>query len=171
MSSRHPPEEGGVYSFPGGLTITENYVVINFGVGYDDEMWDSLRKAEPWSGAVIGAAIEDHRIEGPGLIEEIYKKCFGRECELRQIPYVRELRVQLEYKGFVFEEQLRLDFLIDDVLILEFKTVQEILPIHEAQLMSYMKLLKKPLGLLFNFHELVLKNGIRRLVLKEALSS
>jgi GxxExxY protein len=134
-------------------------------------MWDSLRKAEPWSGAVIGAVIEVHRIERPGLIEEIYKKCFGRECELRQIPYVRELRVQLEYKGFVFDEQLGLDFLIDDVLILEFKAVQQILPIHEAQLMRYMKLLKKPLGLLFNFHELVLKNGIRRLVLKEALSS
>ena len=61
--------------------------------------------------------------------------------------------------------------MIDDVLILEFKAVQEILPVHESQLLSYMKLLKKPLGLLFNFHELVLKNGIRRLVLKEALSS
>ena len=133
-------------------------------------MWDALKKADKWSGAVIGAAIEVHRIEGPGLIEGIYKRCFGRECELRQIPYLNELETQLEYKGFVFEEPLlRLDFLIDDVLILEFKAVEELLPIHEAQLMSYMKLLKKPLGLLFNFHELVLKNGIRRLVLKEAL--
>ncbi len=106
---------------------------------------------------------------GSRLNRRDLQKCFGRECELRQIPYVRELRVELEYKGFVFEEPLRLDFLIDDVLILEFKAVQEILPIHEAQLMSYMKLLKRPLGLLFNFHEVVLKNGIRRVVLKEAL--
>jgi GxxExxY protein len=95
-------------------------------------MWDTLKKAETWSGAVIGAAIEVRRIEGPGLIEGIYKKCFGRECELRQIPYVNELEAQLEYKGFVFEEPLRLDFLIDDVLILEFKAVQELLPIHQA---------------------------------------
>jgi GxxExxY protein len=136
---------------------------------YDRDMWDTLKKAETWSGAVIGAAIEVHRIEGPGLVEGIYKKCFSRECELRQIPYVKELEAKLEYKGFVFEEPVRLDFLIDDVLILEFKAVQELLPIHQAQLMTYMKLLKKPLGLLFNFHELILKNGIRRLVLKEAL--
>jgi len=133
------------------------------------DMWDTLRKAETWSGAIIVAAIEVHRIEGPGSVEGIYQKCFGRECELRQIPYVKELEAQLEYKGFVFEEPLRLDFLIDDVLILVFKAVQELLPIHQAQLMSYMKLLEKPLGLLFNFHELVLKNGIRRLVLKAAL--
>ena len=128
-----------------------------------------LQKANAWSRLVIGAAIEVHRLKGPGLIEEIYSKCFGRECELRNIPYVRELRAQLEYKGFVFEEPLRLDFLIDNVLILEFKVVQQLLPIHEAQLLSYMKLLKKPLGLLINFHEFVLKNGIRRLVLKDPL--
>ena len=63
---------------------------------YARDVWDSLKKAETWSGAVIGAAIEVHRIEGPGLVEEIYKKCFGRECELRQIPYIKELRAQLE---------------------------------------------------------------------------
>jgi GxxExxY protein len=96
-------------------------------------MWHSLRKADGWSSAVVGAAIEVHRIEGPGLIEGIYKKCFGWECELRQIPYVRELQAKLVYEGHDFEEPLRLDFLIDDVLILEFKAVQEILPVHEAQ--------------------------------------
>jgi hypothetical protein len=60
-------------------------------------MWDSLRKAEPWSGAVIGAAIEVHRIEEPGLIEEIYKKCFGRECELRQIPLEKPLTTRCPF--------------------------------------------------------------------------
>ena len=130
-----------------------------------------IQKANAWSQIVIGAAIEVHRINGPGLVEEIYSKCFGRECELRNIPYAKELRVPIEYKGFIFEQPLRLDFLIDDALIIEMKAVVEVLPIHKAQLLSYMKLLKKPLGLLINFHELILKNGIHRLILKEGTSS
>jgi GxxExxY protein len=67
-------------------------------------MTTPMQRANAWSRLVIGAAIEVHRIKGPGLIEEIYKKCLGRECELRNIPYVKELRVFLEYKGLVFEE-------------------------------------------------------------------
>jgi len=130
-----------------------------------------MQRANAWSRLVIGAAIEVHRIKGPGLIEEIYKKCLGRECELRNIPYVKELRVFLEYKGLVFEGSLRLDILIDDVLILELKAVEKVLPIHKAQLLSYMKLLNKPVGLLINFHELVLKGGIHRMVLKNGDSA
>ena len=76
------------------------------------------------------------------------------------------LHVFLEYKGFVFEQPLRLDILIDEVLIVELKAVEKVLPIHKAQLLSYMKLLNKPLGRLINFHELVLRNGIYRMVLK-----
>jgi GxxExxY protein len=131
----------------------------------------AMQRANAWSQLVIGAAIEVHRNKGPGLIEEIYKKCLGRECELRNIPYVKELRVFLEYKGLVFEESLRLDILIDDVLILELKAVEKVLPIHKAQLLSYMKLLNKPVGLLINFHELVLKDGIHRIVLKNGDSA
>ena len=122
-------------------------------------------RANAWSYLAIGAAIEVHRIEGPGLIESIYSKCFQRECELRSIPVQRELLVPIEYKGYVFEEPLRLDFLVDDVLILEFKVVEEVLPLHKAQLLTYMRLLKKPLGLLINFYELVLKHGITGLTL------
>ena len=129
-------------------------------------MITSLQRANAWSQLVIGAAIEVHRIKGAGLLEEIYSKCLGRECELRNIPFVREVRVSLEYKGLVFEEPLRLDFLVDDVLILELKSVERVLPIHKAQLLSYMKLLNKPLGLLLNFNEVVVSNGIR-MVLKE----
>jgi GxxExxY protein len=80
---------------------------------------------------------------------------------------VKELRVFLEYKGLVFEQPLRLDILIDDVLIVELKAVEHVLPIHKAQLLSYMKLLSKPLGLLINFHEVVLRNGIHRMILKD----
>ena len=134
-------------------------------------MTTAMHRANAWSQLVIGAAIEVHRIKGPGLIEEIYKKCLGRECELRNIPYVKELRAFLEYKGLVFEEPLRLDILIDDVLILELKAVEKVLPIHKAQLLSYMKLLNKPVGLLINFHELVLKGGIHRMVLKNGDSA
>jgi GxxExxY protein len=130
-----------------------------------------LQRANAWSHLLIGAAIEVHRIKGPGLIEEIYNKCLGRECELRNIPFVKELRVFLEYKGLVFEQPLRLDILVDDVLIVELKAVDKVQPMHKAQLLSYMKLLNKPVGLLINFHELVLKNGIYRMVLKTSDSA
>jgi GxxExxY protein len=78
------------------------------------------------------------------------------------------MRVFLEHKGFIFEQSLRLDLLIDDLLIVELKAVEKVLPIQKAQLLSYMKLLNKPLGLLINFHEPILKNGIYRLILKRS---
>jgi GxxExxY protein len=128
-------------------------------------MDEPLQKANAWSRIFIGAAIEVHRLKGPGLLEPIYHKCVRRVCQLLNMPTQYELIVPIEYKGFVFEEPLRLDVLMDDCLIVELKTVEKILPIHKAQLLSYMKLLNKPLGLLINFHEIVLKNGIHRLVL------
>lgn len=100
-------------------------------------------RANAWSHLSIGAAIEVHRIKGPGLIESIYSKCFLRECELRSIPVRRELLVPIEYKGHVFEEPLRLDFLVDDLLILEFKVVEEVMPIHKAQLLSYNEVIEQ----------------------------
>jgi GxxExxY protein len=122
---------------------------------------ETKQRAHAWS----HLAIEVHRIKGPELIESIYTRCFLRECNRRSIPVRRELLVPVEYKGHVFEEPLGLDFLVDDVLILEFKVVEEVLPIHKAQLLSYMKLLNVPLGLLINFHEVLLKNGITRMML------
>jgi GxxExxY protein len=126
-----------------------------------------MERANAWSQIVIGAAIEVHRLKGPGLLEEIYSKCLGRECELRNIPFVKELQVSLEYKGLVFDQSLRVDILIDNLLIVELKAVEKLLPIHKAQLLSYLKLLNKPLGLLINFHEPILKNGIYRMMLKD----
>jgi len=126
-----------------------------------------MERANAWSQIVIGAAIEVHRLKGPGLLEEIYSKCLGRECELRNIPFVKELQVSLEYKGLVFDQSLRVDILIDNLLIVELKAVEKLLPIHKAQLLSYLKLLNKPLGLLINFHEPILKNGIYRVMLKD----
>ena len=125
-------------------------------------------KADRLSREVIGAAIEVHRILGPGLLESIYERCLLHELELHGIPAIRQQQVQIDYKGFIFEEELRFDLLVDGVLLLELKAVQDLLPIHKAKLLSYMKLLNMPLGLLMNFHEMKLVDGISRMILPGA---
>jgi len=102
---------------------------------------------------------------GPGLIESIYEKCLMRELSLQNIPAKNQMQVPIEYKGYTFEEPLRLDILVDDCLLLELKSVETVHPIHKAQLLSYMKLLKIPIGLLLNFHEIRLSDGISRMIL------
>lgn len=126
------------------------------------------RKADELSREVIGSAIEVHRIKGPGLIESIYEKCLMRELNLRGISAANQQVVKIEYKGYLFEESLRFDLLVENCLLLELKSVREILPIHKAQLLSYMKLLDVPLGLLINFQELKLIDGIHRMILPGA---
>jgi len=125
-------------------------------------------KADRLSHELIGAAIEVHRQKGPGLIESIYERCLLRELELRSIPAVTQKVVRIEYKGFIFEEPLRFDLLVDGCLLVELKAVEMVHPFSKAQLFSYMRLLNVPLGLLMNFHEPVLKNGISRLILPGA---
>jgi GxxExxY protein len=127
-----------------------------------------FKKADELSRQAIGAAIEVHRLKGPGLIESIYERCLIRELELRHIGAVNQRLVRIEYKGLVFDEPLRFDVLVGDCLLLELKSVQQILPVHQAQLLSYMKLLDVPLGLIFNFHELKLTDGIVRMILPGA---
>jgi GxxExxY protein len=117
---------------------------------------------------VIGAAIEVHRDKGPGLIESIYEWCLFRELELRGLKCVTQKTVVVEYKGFTREEPLRFDLLVEDCLLVEAKAVEKILPIHKAQLLSYMKILNVPLGLLINFHEMRVIDGLHRLVLPRA---
>lgn len=116
-------------------------------------------RADALSRRVIGAAIEVHREKGAGLIESIYEKCLLRELELQGIPAKNQVVVPVEDKGHVFEEILRLDILVDDCLLLELKSVETVHPIHKAQLLSYMKLMDLPLGLLLNFHEIRLRDG------------
>jgi len=127
-----------------------------------------FKKADELSHTVIGAAIEVHRLKGPGLIESIYENCLMRELSLRNLAAVNQRVIRIEYKGLVFEEPLRFDVLVDGCLLLELKSVQEVLPIHKAQLLSYMKLLEVPVGLLINFHEMKLVDGIHRLILPGA---
>ena len=125
-------------------------------------------KADRLSAEVIGAAIEVHRIMGPGLLESIYERCLIRELELRGVPVVNQEEVVIDYKGTVFTEKLRFDLLADGCLLVEVKAIRDVLPIHKAQLLSYMKLLNVPLGLLFNLHEVTLVDGMSRLILPGA---
>jgi GxxExxY protein len=125
-------------------------------------------KADKLSSEVIGAAIEVHREKGPGLIESIYERCMLRELELRSIPATTQKLVRIEYKGLVFDEPLRFDILVGDCLLVELKAVEVLHASSKAQLFSYMKLLDIPVGLLINFHEPVLKNGISRMILPGA---
>ena len=101
---------------------------------------------------IIGAAIEVHRALGPGLVESVYHKCMMKELQLRNLTHESEMRVNVEYKGETIETGLRCDLLVEDSIVVELKAVTEIHPIFEAQLMTYMKLLKKPKGILINFH-------------------
>jgi GxxExxY protein len=125
-------------------------------------------KADRLSQLVIGAAIEVHRHKGSGLIESIYERCLLHELELRSVPAATQKIVCVEYKGLVFDEPLRFDVLVDDCLLVELKAVETMHPSSKAQLFSYMKLLDIPIGLLINFHEPVLKNGIARMILPGA---
>jgi len=117
---------------------------------------------------VIGAAIEVHKDKGPGLLESIYEWCLTMELELRGHRIQNQDVVVIRYKQFRREEPLRFDLLVDKCLLVEGKAVEKILPIHKAQLLSYMKLLDIPLGLIINFHELKLTDGVSRLILPGA---
>lgn len=131
-------------------------------------MHPDFKKADRRSHDVIGAAIEVHRMKGPGLIESIYERCFMHELDLRKIPAVQQVMVPIEYKGIRFDEPLKLDVYVDDCLMVELKAVEQVFPIHKAQLMTYMKPMNAPLGLLINFHETPLTTGVSRMILPGA---
>jgi len=114
---------------------------------------------------VISAAIEVHRTLGPGLIESVYEECLCKELSLRQIPFVRQAGLPVEFKGCRLDCGFQIDLLIDDTLVIEIKSVDAIMPVHEAQLLTYMKLGGWKVGLLINFNVALLKQGIRRRVL------
>lgn len=126
------------------------------------------RKLEPVNeitSAVIGAAIEVHRQLGPGLLESAYEECLCRELSIRRVPFERQKSVPVQYKDLKLESGYRLDLLVAERVVVEVKAVEVVLPIHEAQLLTYLKLGGWRIGLLINFNVPVLKHGIRRLVL------
>ena len=114
---------------------------------------------------IIGAAIEVHKQLGPGLLESAYQECLARELLLRNISYEREVPVPVVYKGVHLECGYRLDFLVNNAVVVEIKAVDGIPPVFEAQLVTYLSLGGWQVGLLINFNVLMLKDGIRRKVL------
>jgi GxxExxY protein len=114
---------------------------------------------------VIGCAIEVHRNLGPGLLESTYRQCLACELSHASIPFQMELPVPVRYKNVPLDCGYRIDLLVSGDLIVEIKCVEAVLPIHQAQILTYMRLAKIPIGLLINFNVTKLQNGIKRLVL------
>ena len=115
--------------------------------------------------AVIGAAIEVHRALGPGLLESAYEECLCRELSLQGVAFERQMHLPVEYKGLRLDCGYRLDLLIAGSVVVEVKAIEAFAPVHEAQLLTYLKLTGCRVGLLINFNSPRLKEGIRRLVL------
>ncbi len=114
--------------------------------------------------AIIGAAIEVHRHLGPGLLESAYEECLCEELSLRGLPYKRQVALPITYKGKKLEVGYRIDILVNNEVVVELKTVDAILPIHEAQTLTYMRLGGWKVGLILNFYVPLMKNGVKRLV-------
>ncbi len=114
--------------------------------------------------SILDGAFAVHRSLGPGLLESVYETCMAIELERRGIRFARQLAVSIEYHGQTIEPAYRIDLLVDDQVVVEIKAVERLLPIHEAQVLTYLKLARKRLGLLVNFNVPLLRDGIRRLV-------
>lgn len=114
---------------------------------------------------VIGCAIEVHKALGPGLLESTYQSCLSRELSLNNIKHACQVPLPVEYKGIVLECGYRVDILVEDSLIIEIKSVEQIISVHSSQILTYMKLAHAKLGLLINFNVPILKDGIKRFIL------
>jgi GxxExxY protein len=117
------------------------------------------------SGAVVDAAFRVHNTLGPGLLESVYEHCLVHELASRNLAFSRQLALPIVYRDLRIDGGLRLDLLVETLVVVEIKAVERLLPIHEAQLLTYLKLSKKRLGLLINFNVPVLKDGLRRMAL------
>jgi len=116
------------------------------------------------SSKIIGAAIEVHMALGPGLLESAYEECLCHELSIRKVPYERQKPLPLNYKGKQLDCGYRVDLVVEDRIVVELKACERIEPIHQAQLLTYLRLLKFNLGLLLNFNVPMMKNGIMRIV-------
>ena len=131
----------------------------------DTETQRVSEERDPVTEKVIGLAIEVHRHLGPGLLESAYEECLCYEFTQASIPFSRQVALPVIYKNVNLDCGYRMDIVVDELIILELKTVEKILPIHHAQLMTYLKLGNMKTGLLMNFNNAVLKDGIKRVVL------
>lgn len=125
---------------------------------------DTKEKSNTLSREIIGAAIEVHKALGPGLLESAYEECLCQELKMRNIPFERQVDLPIEYKGIKLSAGYRMDIVVENLLVLELKSVEKLLPIHQAQLITYLRLSNIWLRLLINFNVPILKQGIKRLV-------
>lgn len=134
--------------------------------GNTEKVYVPLTARENWlAEQVVNVAITIHKALGPGLLESVYEKVFCFELSKRQIPFQRQKAVSIIYDEFVIDEGLRIDILVDDLVILELKAQENPHPVWEAQLLSYLRLTEKRLGYILNFHSPLMKQGIKRIIL------
>lgn len=122
------------------------------------------KETEALASQIVDIAYKIHKTLGPGLLESVYERCFCYELSLRGIPYERQKKVPVVYEELTMDNSLRLDVLVDDRIIVEFKAQENPHPVWHAQLLSYLKLANKRLGFVINFHVLIIKDGIKRIV-------
>lgn len=120
---------------------------------------------------IIGLAIEVHKELGPGLLESVYESCLFHELKAAGFNVQKQLPVSVKYKDMFIDQGFRIDLLVDDRVVVELKSCEKLQPIHKAQLITYLKLAHKPIGLLINFNEQLLKNGIERVIRKEFMTA
>lgn len=114
---------------------------------------------------IVDAALKVHRALGPGLLESVYEACFTHELRLRELKVENQIPVPIVYEGLKLDSALRIDLLVNNLVVVELKSVEKIIPLYEAQLLSYLKLTSKQLGLLINFNVPLIKDGIKRIIL------
>ena len=130
------------------------------------EHFDPLTTREQWlAEQVVDIAFHIHKALGPGLLESIYEKCFCHELDVRNIAYTRQQSVEIKYNNLVIADGLRIDIMVEDLIILELKAQEDTHPVWQAQLLIFLKLTNKRLGYLINFHVPLIKNGIKRMIL------
>jgi GxxExxY protein len=132
----------------------------------DTEHAEMMKNLNELTEAIIGAAMEVHRTLGPGLLESTYEMCLCRELSIREIPFERQVPIGVEYKGVKLDCGYRADIVVAGMILAEIKAIDSLLPIHDAQLLSYLKLGGWKIGLLINFNVELLKNGLRRRVIR-----
>ena len=125
----------------------------------------NIEKLNDVTGQILDSAIEVHRELGPGLLESVYETCLAKELFVKNIRFERQVYLPVMYKGEQIDLDFRIDMLVENSIIIELKTAEKLLPIHEAQLLTYMKLADKKLGLLINFNVKLLKDGFKRFIL------
>ena len=123
------------------------------------------KREESIAEKVVDAAYTVHKTLGPGLLEKVYEVCFCHELSKRELKYQRQVDIPITYDGMIFDEGLRLDVLVEELIICELKAVDEMNPVWEAQILSHLKLTGKRLGFLVNFNVPLMKNGIKRMIL------